>query len=104
MEKLNIERLSEIAKTDESYTKCIKVWDYSNLDEILDVIYELGLTGIDKGEIVNYLNKLKLTKQIGKWKDGVMQFLLILRSYKAYCGICGKETEHRGFTCKECGR
>lgn len=27
----------------------------------------------------------------------------IIRFYKAYCGMCGKETEHEGFKCRKCG-
>jgi tRNA(Ile2) C34 agmatinyltransferase TiaS len=30
--------------------------------------------------------------------------LFISRVYKAYCGICGKETKHEGLRCTKCGR
>jgi tRNA(Ile2) C34 agmatinyltransferase TiaS len=34
-----------------------------------------------------------------------MLYLILICSYKAYCGICGKTTEHEGsFRCTECGR
>jgi hypothetical protein len=26
------------------------------------------------------------------------------RAYRAYCGMCGKETDHSGLYCDECGR
>lgn len=28
---------------------------------------------------------------------------LIHIAYKAYCGMCGRQTEHDGFTCTVCG-
>jgi DNA-directed RNA polymerase subunit RPC12/RpoP len=28
----------------------------------------------------------------------------LIRWYLAWCGICGRETEHDGFRCQECGK
>jgi DNA-directed RNA polymerase subunit RPC12/RpoP len=29
--------------------------------------------------------------------------MLLFLSYRAFCGMCGKETEHKGVHCTECG-
>jgi DNA-directed RNA polymerase subunit RPC12/RpoP len=29
--------------------------------------------------------------------------LFLVLSYRAFCGMCGKETEHKGVHCTECG-
>jgi hypothetical protein len=28
---------------------------------------------------------------------------ILIRPYRAFCGMCGKETEHKGVHCEECG-
>lgn len=32
-----------------------------------------------------------------------MKHAMIAIGYWAYCGMCGKHTQHDGVTCRECG-